>query len=110
MFRELESVPGVYTLEASFAGSKDGLVFTPEVLKSIGRDLCRALIPYCGLETAPGLGNLSGSEFKDKALAELKNNQELLYSGDRDSSDCSGSDSAPSDDNLPDSLLNAIVR
>ena len=39
----------IYTLEATFSGKLDGVFYTPEILKSIGRDICRALIPYCGL-------------------------------------------------------------
>jgi len=42
-------VPAVYTLEASFSGNHEGIFFTPQILKSIGRDVCRSLIPYCGL-------------------------------------------------------------
>jgi hypothetical protein len=49
LFQELQHVPAIYTLEASFCGTLDGVFFTPDVLKSIGRDMCRALIPYCGL-------------------------------------------------------------
>lgn len=50
LFRELQTVPAVYTLEASFSGSLNGLVYTPELLKSIGRDICLSLIPYCNLK------------------------------------------------------------
>ncbi len=49
LFNELEHVPAVYTLEASFSGTPEGVFYTPDILKSIGRDMCRALIPYCGL-------------------------------------------------------------
>jgi hypothetical protein len=49
LFRELPHVPAIYTLETTFAGNSDGLLYTPEILKSIGKDLCRSLIPYCGL-------------------------------------------------------------
>lgn len=45
-------VPAVYTVEASFSGNNQGICFTPQILKSIGRDICRALIPYCGLSTS----------------------------------------------------------
>jgi hypothetical protein len=37
-------------LEATFSGSLDGEFYTPEILKSIGRDVCRALITYCSIE------------------------------------------------------------
>ena len=42
-------LPAVYTLETSFFDTIDGISFTPDILKNIGRDICRALIPYCGL-------------------------------------------------------------
>jgi hypothetical protein len=44
-------------MEASFCGCDDGkfsgLHFTIQHLKQIGRDLCRALIPYCDLSLPP---------------------------------------------------------
>jgi len=49
IFKELQYVPAIYTLEATFCGNNNGIFYTPEVLKSIGRDLCRSLIPYCAL-------------------------------------------------------------
>ena len=55
MFKEL-GVAGIFTLESSFCGcNKDSkyknLHFTEDHLKSVGRDLCRALIPYCEVPT-----------------------------------------------------------
>jgi hypothetical protein len=49
LYNELREVPGIYTLEASFSDTVDGIQYTPDLLKSIGRDMCKALIPYCGL-------------------------------------------------------------
>jgi hypothetical protein len=49
LYKELENVSAVYTLEASFSGNLKGAFYNPNTLKSIGKDLCRALIPYCGL-------------------------------------------------------------
>jgi len=49
LYNELQEVPAIYTLEASFSDTVDGIQCTPDLLKSIGRDMCRALIPYCGL-------------------------------------------------------------
>lgn len=49
LFRELENVAAVYTLEASFSDTLQGRPYTPHLLKGLGRDVCRALIPYCGL-------------------------------------------------------------
>ena len=50
MFKELKDVPAFYTLEASFLGSKEGVNYSPEILKNIGRDVCRALLPYCDFD------------------------------------------------------------
>ena len=47
LFKELENVPAIYTLEASFADTARGASCTPKLLKELGRDVCRALIPYC---------------------------------------------------------------
>ena len=49
LYKELENVPAVYTLEASFSGNLEGAFYNPNTLKAIGKDLCRTLIPYCGL-------------------------------------------------------------
>ena len=132
MFRELQYVPAIYTLEASFCGGADGTVYTPAVLKSIGRDLCRALIPYCNINVALSISpilsptqsksvfkdttkknvqknkeKVLGTQWRNELLNELKSNKDLLNVGDVD--ECSGSDSAPSDDNLPDNIMAKIV-
>ena len=49
LFKEFLHVPAIYTLETSFADTLDGSWFTPNLLKSMGRDIVRALIPYCEL-------------------------------------------------------------
>ena len=46
LFKELERIPAVYTLESSFYDSIDGTIYTPEILKNMGKDVIRALIPY----------------------------------------------------------------
>jgi len=105
-------VPAVYTVEASFLGDLEGNVYTPCILKSIGRDICRCLIPYCNFDVPftinPTLST-TGSKLYDTFLNELKGNEELLNMGDVDSSEYSGSDSCPSDDNLPSTMINRVL-
>ena len=127
MFRELVNVPAVYTLEASFLGSKNGIVYNPEILKSIGKDLCRSLIPYCNIEIplnlpletslnrnknlslSNNLKKVSSVKWFNELVEELKTNKKLLNSGDLDDNDCSGSDSAPSEDDLPNRIIDKII-
>lgn len=71
LFREMQHTPAIYTLEATFAGNQEGILYTPEILKSIGRDVCRALIPYCGLNVPFSL-QVSGSKHKPLFHTEKK--------------------------------------
>ena len=52
LYKEI-GIPNVFTLEASFLGSDigefAGVHFTTAHLRQIGRDICKALIPYFGL-------------------------------------------------------------
>eukprot|EP00826_Nyctotherus_ovalis_P049823 TRINITY_DN6048_c0_g3_i1.p1 TRINITY_DN6048_c0_g3~~TRINITY_DN6048_c0_g3_i1.p1 ORF type:complete len:251 (-),score=48.39 TRINITY_DN6048_c0_g3_i1:514-1266(-) len=124
LYKELQHVPAVYTLETSFSGNLEGGFYNPAILKSIGRDLCRALIPYCGLNvpfiisprdnTIPlsrktslhtDEDKVSAGEWRKKFVEELKANKELLEMGSEDS----GSDSNPSEDNLPPNVVNKVV-
>ncbi len=113
MFSELQHVPAIYTLEATFSGTPNGLFYTPGILRSIGRDLCRTLIPYCGLSVSfvlpQSVPSVTPSEWRDRLLAELKANKELLATGDEDSDDSSASDDAPSDDNLPEAVIGKLL-
>ena len=119
-------MPAIYTLEASFSDTIDGKCYTPELLKSIGRDVCRALIPYCGINVPFPIKtyepNSSQNENKDKSkfstsiknsennynaidwknmlINELKRNNNLLEMGDNDE-DSSGSESHTTEDDLP---------
>lgn len=94
------------------------------MLETLGKDLCRTLLIYCSIYVPPELKDIfkiktspSGqikhfSEDDDDIavqmnkliLEELTENKELLKLGEGGST--SGSDSAPSDDNLPQSFLN----
>lgn len=115
LYKELQHVPAVYTLETSFSGSPEGGFYSPAVLKSIGRDLCRALIPYCGFNvpftisprdnTMPLSKKTSAGEWRKKLVEELRANKELLEMGSEDS----GSDSNPSEDNLPSNIISKVV-
>lgn len=119
----MQHIPAIYTLEATFSGSLEGTFYTPDILKSIGRDLCRTLIPYCGLSIEfPLHKNIKAQEIKNnvdvspnaadwktKLMEELKGNKELLNMGDEDSSDNSGSDSEPSEDELDEKTITKYV-
>ena len=67
----------------------------------MGIDLCRTILIYDNVYVPPELQHLYGKDKNmSKMLAdELTNNKKLLQAGDGDSS--GGSDSEPSDDNLP---------
>ena len=87
LFKELQ-LPAVYTLEASFCGASNNSykLFTAAHLMEVGRELCRALLVYAGTP----LRGLS----QEEALTEVSGQPCEVD----DSS--SGSDSAPSEDNL----------
>lgn len=72
----------------------------------IGRDLCRTVLIYENLFVPEELRHLYGNRGEDDKVDlsamlenELASNQKLLKCGDGDSS--GGSDSEPSEDNLP---------
>lgn len=120
LFKELASVPAVYTLETSFADTHNGLWLTPNVLKSIGRDIGRALIPYCGLSVpfpvrppprraSQAKPRETAARLKERAIEELRENSELIAQGTESSDECSGSDSNPSEDDLPDQMLQKVL-
>ena len=130
-------IPAVYTLEASFAGNSNGIIYTPELLMTIGRDICRSLIPYCRInipfspyeekysikakdntQTNDSQNPNSKIESKpcllannwtNELLLELKHNKELLKTGDMSSDNSSGSNSSPSEDNLNEEDMVKII-
>ena len=55
LFKKLE-IPAVYTLEASFSDTINGMYCTPNLLKSLGKDICLTLIPYCEIRLNPDMG------------------------------------------------------
>lgn len=128
LFKELKTTPCVYTMESSFAGvdfgNDKGMHLTTQMLESMGRDLLRTLLIYTSLYVPPELGDIfkvkqpqvSGKQFAEDTpdlpalsisamiVAELSENKNLIKIGNGDST--SGSDSAPSEDNLnPAELL-----
>ena len=119
LFKELRNVPNIFTMESSFAGMDEGkmagLHFTSEMLASLGRDLCRSILPYSNLYVPEELRELPmfkrlpvpqpGDSKKmpkidimGAVMGEFAENEDLMHAGDGDSS--SGSDDAPSEDNL----------
>lgn len=117
-------MPNIFTMESSFAGldmgKHAGMHLSTDMLETLGHDCCRALLVYCNLYIPPDLlsipffkamhdkrkkQELSGSKnfaednnFANLINNELNSNKSLLAQADGDSS--SGSDSAPSEDNL----------
>jgi len=78
----------------------------PEHFEQMGTDLCRTLLIYNNIYIPPELESLYGSKDKNSTgdvssmfANELKSDKKLLAAGDGDSS--GGSDSEPSEDNLP---------
>ena len=77
MYKELKSVPNIFTMESSFAGCDAGPAagkhFTTEMLETLGHDCCRALLIYCNLYVPPELADLpyfKGIIARKKAAAE----------------------------------------
>lgn len=75
--------------------------------EEMGRDLCRTLLIYENIYVPPELRHLYGNRDEADGPAdmsalfskELQDNKKLIAAGDGDSS--GGSDSEPSEDNLP---------
>lgn len=81
----------------------------------MGADLCRTLLIYENIYVPPELEHLYGNKDDGSAVGdmsslfenELANNKKLLAAGDGDSS--GGSESEPSEDNLPVNEMAALV-
>lgn len=62
VFKELRSVPCIYTMESSFAGldmgKYAGMHFTAEMLGTLGKDLCRSILAYENLFVCEELESL----------------------------------------------------
>lgn len=147
LFKELKTVPNIFTMESSFAGvdfgDQAGQHFSTQMFETIGKDLCRCILVYQNIYVPSELKDLpffrktsknierlaeearklgenrrrkrdapdSQKTFDDDKdfsirnafMEELLGDTELLKAGEGDSS--SGSDSAPSDDNLTAEVL-----
>lgn len=98
-------------MESTFSGidfgDLKGCHMSTDHFEDMGLQLCRTLLIYCNIYCPPELEHLfphmkQGQKGGDMAAAfasELKSNKKLLSAGEGDSS--GGSDSEPSDDNLP---------
>jgi hypothetical protein len=115
LFNELNSLPNIFTLEASFCGGNmqdDKLYYNLSNLKAMGKDFCRSIISY--------FVTYEGLELKAESLLSFKMNKDAINTVLRESenkiveiikedethpvnenmSDSDGSDSEPSGDNL----------
>jgi hypothetical protein len=98
MFKEVE-IPNVFTLEASFCGG-NGFHYSVNDLKNMGADLCKALLITADIKQ-PVFFPIKLEDIQ----AELRENKELLV----DCPDTSGSESEPSEDNLDEEVLLALL-
>ena len=79
----------------------------------MGKDLCRTLLIYENIHIPPELEHLYGNkgdasgDMSSLFESGLANNKKLMAAGDGDSS--GGSESEPSEDNLPVNEIAAIV-
>lgn len=111
LYKELKTCPNIFTIESTFSGIDfgdfKGEHITTAQLASVGRDLCRSLLVYGDIKNVPEITDLyasdpnlvTPSDYKQVLINELLSDKKLLKAGDGDSS--GGSDSEPSEDNLP---------
>ena len=112
LYKELKTCPNIFTMESTFSGvdfgEHKGQHMRQAHFEEMGRDLCRTLLIYGNIFVPPELEHLFPSLTKgDEQPAdlgalftqELASNKKLMDAGDGDSS--GGSDSEPSEDNLP---------
>jgi len=111
LYKELKSCPNIFTMESTFSGvdfgDEKGAHMTTASFESMGYDLCRVLLIYENIYIPPELRHLygkqeEGAEPPDMSAlfaTELQENKKLIAAGEGDSS--GGSDSEPSEDNLP---------
>lgn len=106
-------------MESTFSGvdigAHKGQHMQTSHFEEMGRDFCRAILIYESIFVPPEFEHIFGKIEKDgpkkdvgAAFAEqLANNKKLMDAGDGDSS--GGSDSEPSEDNLPLEKANEII-
>lgn len=106
-------------MESTFSGVDigefKGQHMKPEHFEQMGTDLCRTLLVYDSIYVPPEFEHIFGKINKDgpkqdvgAAFAQkLAADKKLMDAGDGDSS--GGSDSEPSEDNLPADKANEII-
>jgi cytosolic carboxypeptidase protein 2/3 len=109
IYKDLKTCPNIFTMESTFSGvdigDRKGDHMRTTDFEKMGQDLCRTLLIYTNTYIPPELehiyGNKNGDTVDIEAMMsqELKDDQKLMAAGDGDSS--GGSDSEPSEDNLP---------
>lgn len=109
IYKELKTCPNIFTMESTFSGldigERKGDHMSTTDFEKMGQDLCRTLLIYTNTYIPPELehlyGNKDGESMDIEAMMsqELKDDKKLMAAGDGDSS--GGSDSEPSEDNLP---------
>jgi hypothetical protein len=110
MYKELKDCPNVFTMESTFSGldigDRKGQHMTTMDFEHMGKDLCRTLLIYTNIYIPPELQHIYGKKEEGKPLdisamiqQELVEDKSLMEAGDGDSS--GGSESEPSEDNLP---------
>ena len=111
MFNEL-NIPNIFTMEASFCGAAKGELkdqhFTSDNFMNAGRKLLEAMIIYFHIDVKQTIKEISNyKNFNAKALeAELTQNKKLISMTMGEEGNSSGSDSAPSEDNLSEDEQN----
>lgn len=114
VYKELVTCPNIFTLESTFSGldqgEQKGMHMNTGMFQNMGRDLCRTLLVYCNIHIPKELEHIFPKQDKNAKpgqktdmnamfAQQLKNDKKLIAMGDGDSS--GGSDSEPSEDNLP---------
>jgi hypothetical protein len=118
MYKELKTCPNIFTMESTFSGldmgERKGQHMTTFDFEQMGKDLCRTLLIYENIHIPPELEHLYGNkddgapqDMSALFAQELTENKKLLAAGDGDSS--GGSESEPSEDNLPVNEVAAFV-
>lgn len=110
MYKELKNCPNIFTMESTFSGidigPMKGQIMSTENFEEVGRDMVRTVLVYMGLYIPPELEHIYGKQEEGKPIdvsailaKELLEDKSLMDAGDGDSS--AGSESEPSEDNLP---------
>lgn len=119
VYKELKNCPNIFTMESTFSGvdigDYKGQHMKTEHFEQMGMDLCRTILIYESIYVPPEFEHIFGKINKDgpkqdvgAAFAEkLAQDKKLMDAGDGDSS--GGSDSEPSEDNMPPDKANELI-